>query len=205
MPALMKTEMTARITWLGLARGAGRDGIRSEPVERIEAGHAGPEGDKHAGEMRPSCVRVKDMHEEGTQIRNVRQFSVLSAEEMAAAAREMGVDALDPAWLGATMVIEGIDDFTHVPPSSRLQAADGTTLVIDMENRPCQYPAREMETDRPGLGKTFLPASRGRRGVTAWIERAGALNVGDRLTLFIPDQRVWAHLDATLSKTAKEA
>ncbi|QYX57449.1 MOSC domain-containing protein [Roseovarius sp. SCSIO 43702] len=204
MSALVRTDFTARITWLGLVPREGGRGIRSGAVERIAAHYAGPEGDRHAGETRPSCVRVKNMHAEGTDIRNVRQFSVLSAEEIRATAEEMGLATLAPEWLGATMVIEGIGDFTHVPPSSRLQAPDGATLVIDMENRPCQYPAREIEADRPGLGKAFLPASRGRRGVTAWVEREGALAVGDELRLFIPDQRPWAHLDETLSADARK-
>ncbi len=204
MPALMATDITARIVWLGLVCDQGAQGIRSGSVERIVAGYDGPKGDRHSGVIRPSCVRVKDMHKEGTEIRNVRQFSIVSAEELSAVAKDMGLDRVDPVWLGATMVIEGIEDFTHVPPSSRLQAPDGTTLVIDMQNRPCQFPAREIESDHPGRGKDFMPAARGRRGVTAWVEREGTLAVGDDLSLHIPDQRVWTHLDKTLSATARK-
>ena len=68
----------------------------------------------------------------------------------------------------------------------------GATLVIDMENQPCQYPAREIEADHPGYGKGFLPAARERRGVTAWVERPGAVAVGDTVALFVPTQRAWA-------------
>ena len=41
-------------------------------------------------------------------------------------------------------------------------------------------------------GKGFKAAAKGRRGVTAWVERPGALVVGDRLRLHIPDQPAWA-------------
>src|SRR5690606_23608163 len=131
------------------------------------------EGEDHGTGTRPSCSRVTAQYPRGTIIRNVRQASLVSAEELAAIARVMQIDALDPAWLGATMVIEGIPDFSHVPPSSRLQAPSGATLVIDMENRPCQLPARVIETAMPGIGKRFKPAAEGRRGVTAWVEREG--------------------------------
>jgi len=78
-----------------------------------------------------------------------------------------------------------------VPPSSRLSAPDGTTLTIDMLNQPCQFPARTIAHNRPGQGKGFKAAARGRRGVTAWVERPGTLRLGDRLTLHIPGQRPW--------------
>ena len=48
----------------------------------------------------------------------------------------------------------------------------------------------------PGQGKGFKRAAEGKRGVTAWVEREGVLRLGDVLTLHIPDQRIWAYLDA---------
>ena len=65
-------------------------------------------------------------------------------------------------------------------------------LVVDMQNRPCQLPAKVIEDHLPGIGKKFKRAAEGRRGVTAWVERPGELALGDTLTLFIPDQRGWA-------------
>ena len=106
----------------------------------------------------------------------------------------MGLAALDPALLGATMVIAGIPDFTHLPPSSRLQSQSGATLVVDMENRPCSLPARPVEGRHPGKGVTFKPVAKDRRGVTAWVEREGLFRLGDSITLHIPDQRPWAGL-----------
>jgi MOSC domain-containing protein YiiM len=48
----------------------------------------------------------------------------------------------------------------------------------------------------PGYGKAFKGAAKGLRGVTAWVEREGMLRVGDTITLHVPDQPVWPHLDA---------
>ncbi|MEM9474587.1 MAG: MOSC domain-containing protein [Pseudomonadota bacterium] len=195
MPALKPTDFTGRITWLGYV--PDRDAsLRSQAVAEAPVTFAGFAGEDHGGLTRASCSRVRSQHPKDTEIRNVRQFSVVSAEELAAIAAEIGVDQMDPAWIGASLVIEGIPDFTKVPPSSRLQGPDGVTLVIDMENRPCHLPAPVIEEDAPGHGRAFKQAAKGRRGVTAWVEREGTLHVGDPLRLHIPDQPAWPHLAA---------
>ena len=191
MSAQKLTGYTGRIVWLGTVPEA-RDNIRSVPRDVIELGYAGVAGEMHSGLTRPSCVRVKTQYPQGTDIANTRQLSIVSTEELAEIAQRMDMAAVDPAWLGASMVIEGIPDFTHVPPSARLQGPDGASLVIDMHNRPCIYPAREIDKDHPGRGPKFKTAATGRRGVTAWVEREGRMALGDSLRLFVPDQRAWA-------------
>ncbi|MEM9677708.1 MAG: sulfurase [Pseudomonadota bacterium] len=193
MPALKPTAFQGEITWLGRVASE-REGIRSEPTSSAFASFDGFDGETHGGLTRASCVRVKSQHPEGTTIRNVRQLSVLSEEELAETAEKMGLDAIDPIWVGASLIIKGIPDFTHVPPSSRLQAPSGATLVIDMENRPCVFPGKEIQKEHDGFGPKYKPAAKNRRGVTAWVEREGDLAVGDVLTLHIPDQRAWAHV-----------
>lgn len=190
MPALSPTEHYATITWLGTVPPG--DSLRASKAESMALGWDGPESEKHGGRTRPACVRVKAQHDQGTEIANVRQLSVLSQEELDAIAADMGLETLDPKYLGASLVINGIGDFSYVPPSSRLQADNGTTLIIDMNNRPCVFPGREIEADKPGFGPKFKPAAEGRRGVTAWVERPGLLALGDRLRLHVPDQRAWA-------------
>ena len=195
MPALIPTDFTAKITWLG--RVENRDAtLRASSLQEVMATYAGIEGEEHAGLTRPSCSRVVAQYPRGTDIRNVRQFSVLSTEELAVIAKDMQLERLEPAWLGASLVLEGIPDFTHVPPASRLQTEAGTTLVVDMENRPCHLPAKVIDEDAPGFGRAFKLAARGRRGVTAWVEREGPLRLGDVMRLHIPDQPAWPHLEA---------
>lgn len=190
MPALKRTDTVGRVVWLGVVpdRSAA---LTSQAVSEIAARFDGPAGEAHGGLTRASCSRVTEQHPRGTQIRNTRQFALLCAQELAVIAKEMGLEALDPALLGATMVISGIPDFTHLPPSARLQAPSGATLVVDMENRPCSLPARPIEAQHPNTGAAFKAAAKGRRGVTAWVEREGLLRVGDAITLHIPDQRGW--------------
>lgn len=194
MPALKPTAFIGTITWLG--RVADRDAaLESASLTELFAGFAGPDGEAHGGLTRASCSRVLGQYKRNTPIRNTRQFSILAAEDLAEIAAKMGLHSLDPALLGASMVIEGIPDFSHLPPSSRLQAEGGATLVVDMENRPCTLPARPIETRHPGFGKGFKPAAQGRRGVTAWVEAEGMLRVGAKVRLHVPDQPVWTHLD----------
>ncbi|MBO9400100.1 MOSC domain-containing protein [Shimia sp. R9_3] len=195
MPALKPTSFEAEITWLGRVAPAGKD-LRATAAETLTLSIGGAVGEAHSGVTRKSCVRVKALYEKGTEIANVRQLSVLSQEELDLIAQEMGLETVDPAWLGASIVIKGIPDFTHVPPNARLQGPDGATITIDMENRPCVLPGRVIEGHHPGHGPKFKAAAEGRRGVTAWVEREGHFAVGDKLRLFVPDQPVWAHLDA---------
>jgi hypothetical protein len=191
MVTLARSPHVGRITWLGTVADRGA-ALPSAAADRLVLGFDGPQGEAHAGLTRPSCSRVTNLYPRGTTIRNVRQVTLVSAEELAAIAADMGLPALDPRLLGSTVVVGGIPDFTHVPPSSRLQGPDGATLVIDMENLPCTLVSREIEAALPGFGKLWKPAAAGRRGVTAWVEREGTLSLGEPLALFVPAQRVWA-------------
>ena len=190
MPALVPTRIIGTISWLGLV--PDRDAsLAATPVGEVTATFEGLVGEAHSGLTRPSCSRVTEQHPEGTEIRNVRQLSVISAEELSDIAADMGLPEIDPAWLGASMVVSGIPDFSHLPPSSRMQGQSGATLVVDMQNRPCVLPAKVIDAAAPGFGKSFMSAARGRRGVTAWVEREGVFQVGGTLALHIPDQRPW--------------
>lgn len=190
MPALKPTEIVGEIVWIG--RVPDRDAsLESEPLEEAALTYAGIAGEAHGGLTRASCSRVVSQHPRGTEIRNVRQLCVMSAEELAGIATDCGMATLDPTYAGASLVVKGIPDFTHLPPSSRLQFPDGSTIVIDMENRPCHLPAKVINADYPGSGDAFKAAAKGRRGVTAWVEREGQISIGDAVRLHVPDQRAW--------------
>lgn len=193
MTALEPTEYHGAITWLGFVPHRNEENyIEGVALTEMTLGFGGMEGEVHSGLTRPSCSRVLKQYKRNTEIRNVRQLSVVSAEELSEIAATLGLDAIDPAWMGASVVIAGIPDFSHVPPSSRLQSARGCTLTVDMMNLPCQFPARTIETARPGHGKAFKSAAAGKRGVTAWVEREGVLRLGDPVRLHVPTQRPWS-------------
>lgn len=191
MPALKATDFTATITWLGCVVNRA-EALPSHGMDALELGFDGPVGESHAGLTRLSCSRVMGLYPRNTPIRNTRQLSILSAEELEQIALDMALDTLDPALLGANMILRGIPDFSRIPPSSRLLAASGACLTIDMENRPCTLPARPIEDRHQGFGASFKPAAKARRGVTAWVEAEGRVAIGDDLRLFVPDQPGWS-------------
>jgi len=167
--------------------------LASTRVDSVRAGYDGFEGEAHGGLTRKACSRVKHQYQRGTEIRNTRQVSILSVEELALIAQHMGIARLEPEWLGANLLISGIPDLTLLPPSSRLIASGGTSIVVDMENGPCRFPGEVIDEYFPGHGKRFVKAARHLRGVTGWIERAGSISVGDELALHVPQQPPYVH------------
>ncbi len=192
----------ARVEWIGRVPDR-ESSLRSSPLDSAMLEFAGFAGESHGGLTRPSCVRVEDLYEQGTEIRNTRQLSIVSAEELDEIARRMEVDLIEPRLLGASLVISGIPRLTLVPPGSRLQFQGGATVTVDLENLPCNLPAREIEREKPGFGRKFKAAARNRRGVTAWVEREGSVSVGDRVCLFVPVQPHWPD-DSRLIGTGPE-
>lgn len=190
MPILKDSGYFGEVVWLGYVPAG--DSMRARPVTQLDLGFDGIAQGRHTGALRQSCSRLSNLYPRGPEIRNVRQFSILSAEELEVIAGKMKLDRLDPSLIGASVVLRGIPDFSHVPPSARLQGPSGVTLTVDMENRPCVLPGREIEAESPGYGAAFKSAAEGRRGVTAWVERTGGLELGDGLRLFVPDQPAWS-------------
>jgi MOSC domain-containing protein YiiM len=165
--------------------------LESVPRDYVEATFAGLQGDSHAGLTRESCVRVKHQYVAGTEIRNTRQVSILSAEDLAEVASRMGLEEVNPGWVGANLLISGIPSLTLLPPSARLIFSSGASLVVDMENGPCVFPARVIDQYHPDKGKTFPKATLNRRGVTAWVEREGRISPNDEVALHLPPQRTY--------------
>ncbi|HBZ45069.1 MAG TPA: sulfurase [Maritimibacter sp.] len=185
-----KTPYVGRITYLGVVADRAA-GPAAQALDAASLTWEGITGESHGGLTRRACVRVGTLHPEGTEIRNTRQLTVLSAEEIAATAEEMGVGDLDPGYMGASIVVYGIPDLSYLPPSSRLQADSGATIVVEMVNHPCTVTGKSVDAEHPGKGPAYKPAAKDRRGVVAWVERPGALAVGDRLSLVVPAQRSW--------------
>ncbi|MEL6677286.1 MAG: sulfurase [Pseudomonadota bacterium] len=192
MPVLNPTEIYGEVVWLGRVGDRARS-PQSAPADRLDLDFDGVIGEAHGGPTRPSCGRVQRQYAMGTTIRNTRQLSIVSDEELKDVADRMGLPELTPDLLGATLVLRGVPELSHIPPSTRLIAEDGPSLTVDMENRPCQIPAREIEARHPGAGAKFKAASRERRGVVAWVERPGALTLGMRLRAHLPNIFPYPH------------
>ena len=192
MAILLPTDHYATVRWLGVVLDR-ETTLRSEPRDALELTFDGAPEECHGGRTRPACSRVKLQYERNVEIGNARQLSLLSQEDLAATAADMGIDGVKPEWTGANVIFEGIPDFTLIPPSSRIIFESGASIVSDMENGPCKFVGEEIEREFPGKGLAFPAKARGRRGVCGWVERPGLIEVGMKARLHIPPQRLWPH------------
>ncbi len=160
----------------------------STPIEAATVTLDGFAGDRHAGPTRRADARVP-FFPRGTVIRNTRQISLIAEEELAGIAAALGLPAVDPTWLGANIVTRGLPQLTALPPGTRLFFPDKVTLVVAGENEPCIQPGRTIAEYHPegsNLAPRFVKAALGRRGLVAWVERAGTIRTGDTLTIMRP-------------------
>lgn len=189
---LTKLSFEGRVDML-LASPDRDTGLEKREVLEAHLLFAGMAGDCHGGLTRKSDSRMLKQYKRGTEVRNSRQLSILSTEELAEVAERMGIPAVRPEWVGANMVISGIPELTLLPPSTRLQFPSGAMAVVDAENHPCRYPADIIAKHHPEARKGFVSAAMHKRGVVGWIEAEGTVRAGDRITIWIPPQRIYAH------------
>jgi MOSC domain len=189
---VVKTKIIGRVEQLLSAENR-EDGFEKQQRQSLKLLLSGPEGDCHTGDTRLSDSRTLQTYKRNTVIANVRQITLISAEEMAEVADLMELPEMNASWLGANLVTSGIPDLTLLPPSSRLQFPSGATLVIDMENMPCRQVATVIEKSYPEKSSLFVKAATHRRGLTAWVEREGGIHLGDDIQVFIPPQRIYVH------------
>ncbi len=185
-----KQQLTATVTWLAVGDIAGT--LVTRPVPTLTLDWQGVVGDSHAGQTRKADVRVPH-YPRGSQIRNERQVTIVAADELAATAQTLALPEIRPEWLGANMILAGIPHLTLLPPATRLIFASGAALVVDWENQPCTGPGQVIAThyNDAKLTARFVKAAKEKRGFTAWVERIGAITLGDTVTVVVPPQRVW--------------
>jgi hypothetical protein len=193
MPLLTRLRFTGTVTQL-LLRPDRASGFEKASTGSIWLSLAGPEGDCHTGLTRKSDSRTLQLYKRNIDIRNVRQITILSEEELRDIAALTDVPEIKPEWFGANIVTRGIPDLTLLPPSTRLQFPSGATLVADMENMPCRQIADVVAKHYPEAEFTLIKAATHKRGITAWVEREGDVKVDDSISLFIPPQRLYGHL-----------
>lgn len=115
-------------------------------------------------------------------MRNSRQLTIVSVEELAEAAGALGIPRLLPEWLGANLLISGLPHLTQLAPGTRLFFPGEAVVVVEGENAPCRVAGKEVNRhfpERADLAGAFPKAAVHRRGIAAWVERAGWIAAGD--------------------------
>ena len=192
MALLTKLPFQGKVEAL-LSRPSRETGFEKSPTGKLSLKFSGPEDDCHTGFTRAADVRTLALYKRDTEIRNVRQLTVLSVEELADIASVLGIPKIEPSWFGANIVVSGIPDFTLLPPSTRLQFSSGATIVSDMENMPCSQIAEVVGRHHPDVQFKLVKTAMHKRGITAWVEREGVVEVGDTVKLIIPPNRLYPH------------
>lgn len=134
------------------------------------------EDTRHFGLTKKSGAR-ENQYPRGTEIFNYRQISMVEKSELQAIADTIGVEAVTPEALGANILVTGIENFTKLPPTTRLYFEGGVTIVVFGENDPCVHPGKVIEAQYgiPGLAPKFVKAAIGRRGIIGWVEKEGEI------------------------------
>jgi MOSC domain-containing protein YiiM len=180
----------AKITGVTLATLVARGGdFQSTRGSSIELALEGVIGDsQHFGFTRKSSSR-EPWHPRGTQVKNDRQLSIVSTEELIETAQAMEIPRIDPEWIGANIMIAGVPQLSFLPRGTRLLFPSGATIFVADQNAPCRHAGAAINAQHPerkGLDLLFPKKAGGKRGVVAFVERAGIIREGDPVTVMLP-------------------
>jgi hypothetical protein len=139
-------------------------------------------GDIHAGFTHGADARTP-WYPRGTLIRNDRQISIVSAEELALIAKELYVPEVKPEWLGANLLLSGIPGLSVLQWDTRLVFSNGAVLSQLRENNPCSGPGKLIAVayNLPDLASQFPKAAMHLRGLVATVELPGIIAQGDEV------------------------
>jgi MOSC domain len=189
-------EVIAARTIEGVVRGVYRappDDFVSAAVDTLALTYDGIPDDRHAGTTRLSGAR-EPWYPRGTPMRNERQLSILSEEELAEIAASLGIPSLPPEWIGGNLLLGGIPRLSLLPPRSILMFASGAAVRIDGDNGPCRSSGRSIAA-QSGVSAhefAFVQTARHKRGLVGWVEREGTVNPGDAVKIRIWEQAIYA-------------
>ncbi len=166
----------------------GADDLSKQEQESIEVNLSGIVGDHHAGASREAYDGEREP--EGTVLRNDRQWSAVSREELTVISGQL--DLLQPiaaATVGANLCFEGIEDLSLLPRGTRFKFPSGAALTVEEYNPPCidmgaQIAAKHTRRDGQALKpRDWLRPASGRRGLVGVVDVAGVIRAGDAVTV----------------------
>ena len=184
--------MKATVSWVGI----GPQGARtSERRSAILLDAFGIQEDRHYGPNRTADTReAKDgIATKGEVLAtNPRQITILSEEDVAVIADNLGIVELLPEDVGANIILATLPEFTkNAPGGTRIVfPASGDVLWVTGPNERCPWPGRAVE-DRlgiEGIARAFKRESNWLGGVTAMVYRIqqGRIAPGDTAELILP-------------------
>lgn len=153
----------------------------------------GIEGDFHHGATRFSGGR-EPWYPRGTEMKNERQLSILSQEELAVVAKRLNIPEIRPEWIGCSMLLDGIENLSRLPPRTMLFFDGGVTIKIDGNNAPCKVSGKaiaEHYEGRDDIAFEFPKHAKDIRGIVGWVEKPGIIEMGEKFVARIPPQWIY--------------
>ncbi len=187
------TRMVARVVSV---HAGSNDDLSKDEHPSIQIELDGVVGDRHRSYERRTWQG--DKQPEGTTRRNERQWSAVSAEELAEIQDAM--DLTDPPSatdLGANLCLTGLPELSRMPKGTLLKFPSGAELMVEEFNPPCHDMGKKLAakyTTRSGetLSTTaFSKAAKLNRGLVGVVETAGAISAGDEVTVEIYETPPW--------------
>jgi MOSC domain-containing protein YiiM len=153
-------------------------------------------GDRHQSYARTTWQG--DKQPEGTLRRNERQWSAVSAEELADIGHAMDLsEPLTATRLGANLCITGLRELSRLPKGTLLKFPSGAELMVEEYNPPCHDMGRKLASEyttrsgEPLSSTAFSKAAKLIRGVVGVVEVAGAINADDEVTVELYETPSW--------------
>lgn len=174
---------------------ASRSDFETSVVDTLQLGFDGIAADFHQGITRKSGGR-EPWYPRGTEIRNERQLTILASDELVKIAALMGLEAVQPEWIGANMVLDGIPNLSMLPAGSLMFFENGVTLKVDGQNAPCKLAGGRIATRTEAENQTatalqFPKVARRLRGLTAWVEKPGIIRKDEAVSIRVPEQWIY--------------
>lgn len=151
--------------------------------QAIQANLDGLEGDRHYGFVKPADARDVGI-KRGTPVRNWRQWSAVSVEELKVIAEKLSVSHVKPEWLMANICFSGMEELSKISGGAKILFPSGAILHVECENAPCIGPGKQIQKHFQQLSPSQFPKlAAGLRGIVGVVYCAGVINVGDVATL----------------------
>lgn len=169
--------------------------FQTRAADGLDLTFEGIAGDFHGGYTRRSGGR-EPWYARGTEMRNERQLSIVSPDEMAIVARRMEIAEIRAEWIGANLVLSGVPQLSMLPAGTMLFFQKGVTLKVDAQNGPCRIAGRSIAeaarmADVDAASLAFPKAARRLRGLVAWVEKPGRIEAGEQVSVRIPEQWIY--------------
>jgi hypothetical protein len=186
-------QVAGRVVAVLTTADLGRKGFVTAAVDSLALDLEGIEGNRHRGWTRKADARVPYLPR-GQKIRNERQVTLVSVEDLAEVAKLLDLPTLDPAWLGANIVVAGVPHFSWLPRGTRLFSSGGAVLIVTDQNVPCRQAGAAVAARCPGRDDItfgFVKHAVGLRGLLATVEHPGTIAGGTDLLARLPAQWIY--------------